>query len=1053
MAPLPGAEEGAAPKAEQKVSVHLPDIEAILNLNPKLYESKSVPTQVGKKAKAHWKRNISKSQGCDQSSGCGTGKGKLYKNFGDIKHTTLSERAALREAGRCLKCADAPCQKSCPTSLDIKSFISAISNKNYYGAAQIILSDNPIGLTCGMVCPTSDLCMGGCNLYAAEEGPINISGLQQFACEVFKEMRIPACRDPALPAPEDMPAAYKQKIAMVGCGPASISCATFLARLGYTDITIYERDENPGGLSASEIPQYRLPYDVIDWEVGLMKNLGVKVKYGQEMGRNVSVQQFRKEGNDAIFLGFGLPDPKTSTIFEGLDESKGFYTSKEFLPKVAKASKAGMCSCKSKLPELHGNVVVLGAGDTAFDCATSAIRCGARRVFVAFRKGIQNIRAVPEEADAAKDERCEFMPFLNPEKVFTAEDGKICAIEFHRTEQDDDGKWIVDHDQTIKIKANFVISAFGSGLTNPKLMEAMGDVKLNKWGTPEVDGMTGGTSCPDVFVGGDLSGISGMSVEAANDGKTAAWHMHRFLQMKAKATDPGLEARMPMFLTPVDAVDISVEICGVRFPNPYGLASAPPTTSSAMIRRSFEAGWGFTVTKTFGCDHDLVTNVAPRITRGTTSGHQYGPGLGSFINIELISEKSAEYWYRSIRELKDDFPEKVVISSIMASYNKEDWQELAIGSCKAGADMLELNLSCPHGMGERGMGLACGQNPEMVYNISSWVKEVTTVPFFPKMTPNITDITVIAQAAKDGGADGVTATNTVSGLMQLKGDGTPWPGVGSEKKTTYGGVAGNAIRPIAMKGVSAIARAIPGFPILATGGIDSADVGLQYLHAGASALQVCSAVQNQDYTVVQDYISGLKCLLYLKGVSSLGELCNWDGQSPPTPVHQLGKSVITKEEVGQALPNFGNYKKIKDQKMAEKMMDRDLLADALKPNNTQIIVPTKNIPTVADVIGRTLPNIGKYNDLDNKQHVVALVDPDMCINCGKCYMTCNDSGYQAISFDPETHLPVVNEDTCTGCTLCFSVCPIIDCIQMVPRKDQYVPKRGIPPKNLKMRVF
>jgi len=250
-----------------------------------------------------------------------------------------------------------------------------------------------------------------------------------------------------------------------------------------------------------------------------------------------------------------------------------------------------------------------------------------------------------------------------------------------------------------------------------------------------------------------------------------------------------------MFLTPVDAVDISVTICGVKFPNPYGLASAPPTTSSAMIRRSFEAGWGFTVTKTFGCDHDLVTNVAPRITRGTTNGHIYGPGFGSFINIELISEKSAAYWYKSIRELKDDFPEKIVISSIMASYNKEDWQELAIGSCEAGADMLELNLSCPHGMGERGMGLACGQNPEMVRNISRWVKDVAgDVPVFPKMTPNITDITQIAAAAKEGGADGVTATNTVSGLMQLKGDGTPWPGVGKEQKTTYGGVAGNCIR-------------------------------------------------------------------------------------------------------------------------------------------------------------------------------------------------------------------------------------------------------------------
>lgn len=108
----------------------------------------------------------------------------LTKNFDDIKHTTLSERSALKEAARCLKCADAPCQKSCPTQLDIKSFITSISNKNYYGAAKAILSDNPLGLTCGMVCPTSDLCVGGCNLHASEEGPINIGGLQQFATDV-----------------------------------------------------------------------------------------------------------------------------------------------------------------------------------------------------------------------------------------------------------------------------------------------------------------------------------------------------------------------------------------------------------------------------------------------------------------------------------------------------------------------------------------------------------------------------------------------------------------------------------------------------------------------------------------------------------------------------------------------------------------------------------------------------------------------------------------------------------------------------------------------------
>jgi len=170
------------------------------------------------------------------------------RNFDDIKHTTLSERAALREASRCLKCADAPCQKSCPTQLDIKSFITSIANKNYYGASKAIFSDNPLGLTCGMVCPTSDLCVGGCNLYASEEGPINIGGLQQFATEVFKNMKIPQIRDPSLPPLEELPESYHAKVALLGCGPASISCATFLARLGYQNLTIFEKYDFIGGL-------------------------------------------------------------------------------------------------------------------------------------------------------------------------------------------------------------------------------------------------------------------------------------------------------------------------------------------------------------------------------------------------------------------------------------------------------------------------------------------------------------------------------------------------------------------------------------------------------------------------------------------------------------------------------------------------------------------------------------------------------------------------------------------------------------------------------------
>eukprot|EP00128_Syssomonas_multiformis_P018449 Colp12_sorted_trinity150504_noHs@28936 len=374
----------------------------------------------------------------------------------------------------------------------------------------------------------------------------------------------------------------------------------------------------------------------------------------------------------------------------------------------------------------------------------------------------------------------------------------------------------------------------------------------------------------------------------------------------------------------------------------------------------------------------------------------------------------------------------------MCGYIKEDWQELAKMAEASGADALELNLSCPHGMGERGMGLACGQDPELVLNICKWVREAIKIPFFAKLTPNVTDIVNIARAAKEGGADGVTATNTVSGLMGLKANATAWPAVGEEKKTTYGGVSGNAIRPIALKAVTNIGRKLPGFPVLATGGIDSAEVGLQFLQGGASALQICSSVQNQDFTVVQDYITGLKALLYLQARE---DLANWDGQSPPTAKHQKGKSVPKiKDIVGKALPNFGPYLLEKTKVIAELKKKEDLTAAAPAPKQAPKL---GKIPKVGELVGRALPRITTYNELNNRQQVVALIDEDMCINCGKCYMTCNDSGYQAIHFDPNTHLPRVSTD-CTGCTLCVSVCPIIDCITMVKREAPYVPNRGIP---------
>ena len=143
---------------------------------------------------------------------------------------------------------------------------------------------------------------------------------------------------------------------------------------------------------------------------------------------------------------------------------------------------------------------------------------------------------------------------------------------------------------------------------------------------------------------------------------------------------------------------------------------------------------------------DYVVNVSPRIVRGTTSGPIYGPGQSSFLNIELISEKTAAYWCKTITELKADFKEQVLIASIMCAYIEQDWVDLAKMAENAGADALELNLSCPHGMGEKGMGLACGQDPQLVRNICSWVRKAVKIPFFAKLTPNFTNIEKIVMA-------------------------------------------------------------------------------------------------------------------------------------------------------------------------------------------------------------------------------------------------------------------------------------------------------------------
>jgi len=872
--------------------------------------------------------------------------------------------------------------------------------------------------------------VGGCNLAATEEGAINIGGLQHFAVERFMAMRVPQMRDPALPAPSDMPASFKQKVAIVGAGPAGLSCANFLGRLGYTDITVYEKEEAPGGLSTTEIPQYRLPFDAVLFETRLCKDLGVKFEYGKALGTSSLNLSDLTSKFDAVFLGFGLPSAKKTEMFEGITPEQGLYTSKDFLPLVAKASKPGMCACKSQLPEVGRHVVVLGAGDTAFDCATSAFRCGAKRVTIVFRRNWSDMRAVEEERELALKEQCDFIPNALPKKVVTNDQGKVTHLEVARYEQLEDGKYSEDADTVYLLRCDTIISAYGC--TTGAIKEALKPLEFDTAGLAVVTPQMQSEKEPKVFCGGDLTGAH-MTVEAANDGKTAAWHMHAYLQKKhgEKVSE---KPELPLFFSPIDAVDISIEMCGVRFPNPFGLASAPCSTSADMIRRAFEAGWGFAVTKTFTLDNHLVTNISPRIVRGTY-GHKYGPGQPGFLNIELITEKSAKYWCQAIRELKQDFPDRIIVASLMVPYNKDEWQLITEYAVQSGADILELNLSCPHGMGEVGMGLACGQDAELVRNITKWVKEVAgNIPVFPKLTNNITEIAVIAKSAMDGGADGVTAINTMSGVMDLNGKGEAWPKVGKSKLTTTGGISGDVNRPLGLRAVGVINRLLPDLPIMATGGVSSADSTIQYLHMGASVVQICSSIQNQDYTVIEDYITGLKAHLYMLGRGDFKQE-GWDLQTPPFKHDGT--------ELGE-LPPFGSFEKqrleIRKQRLAETDIQSLPMADDA-PYRGEV-----KVPALKELVGTSRKAyLRMHNDLPREDQVLAKIHHDICINCGKCYMTCNDNAYQAITFDPETHFANVVEDKCTGCGLCLAVCPVPNCIEFVPRPEDkpFVPDRGL----------
>ncbi|KIZ03401.1 hypothetical protein MNEG_4561 [Monoraphidium neglectum] len=323
--------------------------------------------------------------------------------------------------------------------------------------------------------------------------------------------------------------------------------------------------------------------------------------------------------------------------------------------------------------------------------------------------------------------------------------------------------------------------------------------------------------------------------------------------------------------------DLSVVVNGVKFPNPFVIGSGPPGTNYQaglrVMKKAFDEGWGGVIVKTLSLEAKKVINVTPRYAKlRDSNGSVFG-----WENIELISDRPFETMVAEMKRLKEEYPGRVLIASIMEEISRGAWEEI-VGRCEeVGVDAFEINFSCPHGMPERRMGMAVGQDPDLLSEVCTWVNGVATKPVWAKMTPNITDITVPAKAALDAGCEGVAAINTIQSVMGINLD-TLRPEPAVEGYTTPGGYSYKAVKPIALAKVMNISRMMEaggycanGASLSGIGGVDSGADAAEFILLGSDTVQVCTGVMIHGYPVVKNYCGGLQAFMTKHGFSSIAE--------------------------------------------------------------------------------------------------------------------------------------------------------------------------------------
>ena len=310
--------------------------------------------------------------------------------------------------------------------------------------------------------------------------------------------------------------------------------------------------------------------------------------------------------------------------------------------------------------------------------------------------------------------------------------------------------------------------------------------------------------------------------------------------------------------------DLSVNFAGIRSPNPFWLASGPPTNTYGQVAKAFDEGWGGAVWKTIG---EPIVNVYSRygsIDLGKTR-------MVGFNNIELISDRPVEDNLKELRDVKKKYPKHAVIASLMVESKREAWHEIVKKTQDTGVDGFELNFGCPHGMSERGMGAAVGQVPDYTCQIVEWVKEAATIPVIVKLTPNVTDITYIARAAVKGGADALSLINTINSIVGVDLDSfAPRPSV--RGKGSHGGYCGPAVKPIALHLLSAVTGdGKVTVPVSGIGGIASWQDAAEFIALGSGTVQVCTAAMHYGFRIVEDLSDGLANWMDDRGYRTLSD--------------------------------------------------------------------------------------------------------------------------------------------------------------------------------------